>query len=79
MTIELTPHQQSVHDDVMGWINDNNAGKTQMPFTTLAGLAGTGKTTLLGFLADTLRLNSPAFELLLSPIRARHQSCLATN
>jgi exodeoxyribonuclease-5 len=63
MTIELTPHQQSVHDDVMGWINDNNAGKTQMPFTTLAGLAGTGKTTLLGFLADTLRLNSPGIRI----------------
>lgn len=61
--IELTPHQQGIHDDVMSWIQDCNAGKTQLPFTTLAGLAGTGKTTLLGFLADTLRANSPGIRI----------------
>lgn len=61
--IELTPHQQGIHDDVIAWVSDFYAGKTNMPFTTLAGLAGTGKTTLLGFLAQTLRLNSPGIRI----------------
>ncbi len=61
--IELTSEQQKVHDDVIAWVADSNAGKTDMPFTTLAGLAGTGKTTLLGFLAQSLRLNSPGIRI----------------
>jgi exodeoxyribonuclease-5 len=53
--IELTAEQLKVQNDLLAWVDDFYAGKTDQPFTTMAGLAGTGKTTLLGFLAAELR------------------------
>lgn len=53
--IILTDEQQGIVDGLMNWVNDFYEGKTEQPFTTMAGLAGTGKTTVLGFLANALR------------------------
>lgn len=53
--IELSAEQLKVQNDLLAWVDDFYAGKTDEPFTTMAGLAGTGKTTLLGFLAAELR------------------------
>jgi len=53
--IELSAEQLKVQNDLLAWVDDFYAGKTAEPFTTMAGLAGTGKTTLLGFLAAALR------------------------
>ncbi len=53
--IELSQEQQQILNDVMGWVDDFYAGKTDKPYTTLGGVAGSGKTTVLGFIADELR------------------------
>ena len=53
--IELSAEQNRVKEDLLAWVDDSYAGKNEKPFTTMAGLAGTGKTTLLGFLAAELR------------------------
>jgi exodeoxyribonuclease-5 len=52
--ITLTEEQQGILDDLMSWV-DRYYEYGQWKFTTMAGLAGTGKTTLLGFLANALR------------------------
>lgn len=54
--IELSTEQTEVKDALLTWVDDFYGGRTERPFTTMAGLAGTGKTTLLGFLAQDLRL-----------------------
>ena len=53
--IVLSAEQEKVKDDLLSWIDAAFTGETERPYTTMAGLAGTGKTTLLGFLADELR------------------------
>lgn len=53
--IILSTEQQEVHDNLILWLEDSTKGKNPQIFTTVAGLAGTGKTTLMGFLADTIR------------------------
>jgi ATP-dependent exoDNAse (exonuclease V) alpha subunit len=53
--ITLTDEQQGILEDLMNWVDEFYADKTELPYTTMAGLAGTGKTTLLGFLANALR------------------------
>jgi ATP-dependent exoDNAse (exonuclease V) alpha subunit len=52
--ITLTDEQQGIVDSLMNWVDDHYNGSADQ-YTTMAGLAGTGKTTVLGFLADALR------------------------
>jgi exodeoxyribonuclease-5 len=47
MTIELSEEQKSVCDKVVKWYNNGYD-----PYITIGGYAGTGKTTLISFLAD---------------------------
>ena len=49
--IELTKEQQKHHDGIIEWALSKQKSK---PWVSLAGLAGTGKTTLLAFLSHTL-------------------------
>lgn len=53
--IKLSAEQLKVQNDLLDWVDDYYSGRTQLQYTTMAGLAGTGKTTLLGFLAAELR------------------------
>ena len=50
--ISLTEEQKKAHDHVMDWFKKN---KGKRSFLTLGGYAGVGKTTLMGFLAGTLK------------------------
>lgn len=50
MNITLTPEQQRAHDHILDWANLRKNG-----LLTLGGLAGVGKTTLLGEVAATLK------------------------
>jgi len=52
--IELSKEQQKVHDSVIDWYRNRNND-----FIAVAGLAGTGKTTVIGFIAQTIKENSP--------------------
>ncbi|MGI5897587.1 MAG: ATP-dependent DNA helicase [Candidatus Dojkabacteria bacterium] len=49
MKIELSKNQTSVLDDIMSWYK-----KPKLQYITLGGYAGTGKTTLLGYLNTLL-------------------------
>ena len=56
--LELSAEQKSVQNALLDWVEDYYNGSGEQ-FTTMAGLAGTGKTTLLGFLAEELRARKP--------------------
>lgn len=48
--IELTKEQQNVHDSALKWFKESNKSHI-----TIGGLAGTGKTTIIGFITKTIR------------------------
>ena len=48
--IELTEEQRAVHDSVVDWYKSNPDR-----YISVGGLAGCGKTTVIGFIADTLK------------------------
>lgn len=50
MNLELSEKQRSTLENMLSWYKDN---KTQ--YITLGGYAGTGKTTLMGYLSNILR------------------------
>lgn len=50
-TIELTSEQEAALDTILGWRTGNPRGDRQ--YLTLGGLAGTGKSTLIAYLAET--------------------------
>ncbi|KUK76945.1 MAG: Exodeoxyribonuclease V, partial [candidate division WS6 bacterium 34_10] len=50
MDLELSDKQQSAVKDILGWYKGGNN-----QYITLGGYAGTGKTTLMGFLSKVLR------------------------
>lgn len=50
MNLELSEKQQKTLENILGWYKDS---KTQ--YITLGGYAGTGKTTLMGYLSNILR------------------------
>lgn len=52
--VTLSPDQQSAHDVVLAWWNNHKQGD-QPQIMTLGGYAGTGKTTLVAKIADSLR------------------------
>lgn len=58
--IELTKEQQDVHDKIIDWLNKYYKNEHDEYFVSFSGLAGTGKTTLINFIAATIRnhLNS---------------------
>ena len=52
MDIELSKEQQNVHDAIISWLEHyEEHGETHV---TLGGLAGTGKTTLLSKISETI-------------------------
>ena len=53
--IELTQEQQEIHDNLIDWVDQYYKGKHDMEYITLSGFAGTGKTSLLSVLAETVR------------------------
>jgi exodeoxyribonuclease-5 len=54
MSLELSEKQKSVLDEILGWYK-----KKEQPYITLGGYAGTGKTTLMGYLSNILRGPNP--------------------
>ncbi|MDD3474856.1 MAG: AAA family ATPase, partial [Candidatus Dojkabacteria bacterium] len=50
MSLELSEKQKSILDDILGWYK-----KRDVQYITLGGYAGTGKTTLMGYLSNILR------------------------
>jgi ATP-dependent exoDNAse (exonuclease V) alpha subunit len=50
MSLELSEKQQSVLSNILTWYKDG-----KKPYITLGGYAGTGKTTLMGYLSNILR------------------------
>jgi len=48
--IKLTPEQQSIHDSVIDWFKSYSK-----PYITVGGFAGTGKSTIVGFITETLK------------------------
>lgn len=50
--MKFTKGQQVAFDKTMKWIDNNDPNK---PFFTLAGFAGTGKTTLLRYIIDAMK------------------------
>lgn len=49
-TIKLTKEQQNAHDSIIDWFKSDMS-----PYISVGGLAGTGKTTLIGFITKTLQ------------------------
>ncbi len=64
-TIQLTPHQQEAFDQIKDFLDDPEQG-----FFILRGYAGTGKTTLLQYLATYLDRQKRVFSLLAPTGRA---------
>lgn len=58
---DLSEEQATVHRAVLDWYQKSLAGVHVQPVLTLGGLAGTGKTTLLGVLANTLSRSRVAY------------------
>jgi exodeoxyribonuclease-5 len=58
MNLELSEKQQSALRDILGWYK-----KGEKPYITLGGFAGTGKTTLMGYLSNILRDNTPKLKI----------------
>lgn len=58
MSIDLSQNQQSILDTVMDWYGD--ATRRHL---TLGGYAGTGKTTLVGYLGNKLRTQHPGLKI----------------
>lgn len=52
--IQLTPEQTNAHDKIVEWYNNCRAGRTSTKEFRLGGYAGTGKTTLLRFVRNSL-------------------------
>lgn len=52
--IKLTKEQQFVHNSIIDWIN-NFDRSNQKQWISFSGLAGTGKSTLVGFIARTIK------------------------
>lgn len=63
--MNLTPHQQQAFDQIKAFLADNH---TQV--FVLKGYAGTGKTTIIGILADALTKARRPFQLLATTGRA---------
>lgn len=53
--IKLTKEQKNVHDDVIDWVKKFYSTGVKRNWITVAGLAGTGKTTLIKFITDTIK------------------------
>lgn len=53
--IELSTEQQECHDFVIEWTDRYLSGNKVSDHIVMSGLAGTGKTTLLGFIAKTIK------------------------
>jgi exodeoxyribonuclease-5 len=53
MDIELSKKQKNILSEILGWYEKNGR-----PYLTLGGYAGTGKTTLMGYLSNILRKKS---------------------
>lgn len=51
--ITLTKEQQAVHDSTVDWYTQNRCN-----YLTISGVAGTGKSTLIGFIVDTIKKQS---------------------
>jgi exodeoxyribonuclease V len=58
MELELSEKQQSAVRDILHWYKAK-----EKPYITLGGYAGTGKTTLMGYLSNILRDNSPKLKI----------------
>jgi exodeoxyribonuclease-5 len=58
MNLELSEKQQSALRDILGWYK-----KGEKPYITLGGFAGTGKTTLMGYLSNILSDNTPKLKI----------------
>jgi len=58
MNIELSENQKSVLKSVLEWYK-----KSEKPYITLGGYAGTGKTTLMGYLSNILRDNEKKLKI----------------
>ncbi|MHC1716776.1 MAG: ATP-dependent RecD-like DNA helicase [Candidatus Dojkabacteria bacterium] len=58
MNLELSKNQQDVLDSILGWYN-----KPINQYITLGGYAGTGKTTLLGYLNNTLHAEKKGIKI----------------
>lgn len=58
MSIDLSQNQQSILDTVIDWYGD-----TTRRHLTLGGYAGTGKTTLVGYLGNKLRKQHPGLKI----------------
>jgi ATP-dependent exoDNAse (exonuclease V) alpha subunit len=49
--IKLSKQQQNIHDQVIDWFSSSVPSN----YLSIGGFAGTGKTTLIGFITDTLK------------------------
>lgn len=58
--LELSPAQNLILEQIMQWYLNKNRDKN---YLTLGGFAGTGKTTLLGVLAERLRQKPPYIKI----------------
>ena len=58
MNIELSENQKSILKSVLEWYK-----KSEKPYITLGGYAGTGKTTLMGYLSNILRDNEKKLKI----------------
>lgn len=54
MKIVLTSQQQKFHDNIIDWIHERNNLKFNEKYIVGSGFAGTGKTTILGEILDSL-------------------------
>ena len=54
MAFELSGDQKEVLTNVWGWLKDGRE-----PFLTIGGYAGTGKTTLLGYVRSVVAKRQP--------------------
>ncbi|HRI05850.1 MAG TPA: AAA family ATPase [Candidatus Dojkabacteria bacterium] len=59
MDIDLSLHQQEVITSILVWFKT----PSRKPFITLGGFAGTGKTTLIGYISQQLRKSNPELKV----------------
>lgn len=57
--MELSPKQQEIAQTIIDWYTSSS----RAPFITLGGYAGTGKTTLIGYIARALREKDPKIKI----------------
>jgi len=58
MNLELSEKQKQILDDILNWYK-----KRDSQYITLGGYAGTGKTTLMGYLSNILRKDKPKIKV----------------